>query len=299
MNANFLNNLVTELIVTKEDIIIALTEAEVEGWKRSMKKAELMEVLVNAIEEAEAEAINKEDIMNTEAKNTEAEVKVIDSNKAHVEAEAHVTSLEAEEAIISVEGGAIALSSKRRAEAFYRIATMKLYEVLKDEEGNICKSFKSYVNDFRGGEVYGVKYAMAMHYVNLCKYVYPQYRGFEFFGTHLLVNLIKPLKNEETRGEVLEAVKCGILNENMTSKEFKEALEALVGGEGNNAEAEAEVSAEAEAEEGNEYATSNTCEVSDEAIDNAVDMMETFLEANAHDSEVTHAWHIILKALDR
>ena len=34
MNINFLNNLVTELIVTKEDIIIALTEGEVNGWKR-------------------------------------------------------------------------------------------------------------------------------------------------------------------------------------------------------------------------------------------------------------------------
>ena len=100
MNINFLNNLVTELIVTKEDIIIALTEGEVNGWKRSMKKADLMEVLVNAIEEAEAEATNKEDIMNTEAIKTEAEVNVIDSNEAHVEAEAHVTSLASEEATI-------------------------------------------------------------------------------------------------------------------------------------------------------------------------------------------------------
>ena len=290
MNTNFLKTLNTEMVITKDDIILALTEGEVKGWKKSMRKIDLMDVLVNAIEEVEA--MNKEDAM----KNTN----IIDSNEAHVEAEAHITSLEKEEAIISVEGGAIALSSKRRAEAFYRIQTMKLYEVLKDEDGNICKSFKSYVNDFRGGEVYGVKYAMAMHYVNLCKYVYPQYRGFEFFGTHLLVNLIKPLKNEETRGEVLEAVKCGILNENMTSKEFKEALEAIIGGEGNNAEAEAEVSDEAEGEViGNGYTASNTCEVSDEAIDNALEVLYEFLECNAHDAEVTHAYNVILKALDR
>lgn len=291
MNTNYLRTLNTEMVITKEDIILALTEGEVEGWKKSMKKIDLMDVLVNAIDEAEATNI-KEDAMK--------KTNTIDSNEAHVEAEAHVTSLEKEEAIISVEGGAIALSSKRRAEAFYRIQTMKLYEVLKDEDGNICKSFKSYVNDFRGGEVYGVKYAMAMHYVNLCKYVYPQYRGFEFFGTHLLVNLIKPLKNEETRGEVLEAVKCGILNENMTSKEFKEALEAIIGGEGNNAEAETEVSDETEGEVvGNGYTTSNTCEVSDEAIDNALEVLYEFLECNAHDAEVTHAYNVILKALDR
>ena len=298
MNINFLNNLVTELIVTKEDIIIALTEGEVEGWKRSMKKADLMEVLVNAIEEADAEATNKEDAMNTEAIKAEAEVKVIDSNKAHVEAEVHVTSLEAEEATIAVMALCDAHNAHERAEAFYRIATMKLYTSLKDTEGEACKSFKSYVNDFRGGEVYGVKYAMAMHYVNLCKYVYPQRACFADFGTHILVNLIKPLKNEDTRGIILEAVDNGVINENMTAKEAKEAIEALIGGKEAEVK-EGEAVAEVEAEEANEYATSNTCEVSDEAIDNAVDMMEEFLEANAHDSEVTHAWHIILKALDR
>lgn len=279
--------------MTKKEMIKALAKAEVKVNAKA-NKAEV-EALYNA-------TFNKEEatMKEVEVKAVEAEVNVINPNKAHVEAEAHVTSLEAEEAIISVEGGAIALSSKRRAEAFYRIQTMKLYEVLKDEDGNICKSFKSYVNDFRGGEVYGVKYAMAMHYVNLCKYVYPQYRGFEFFGTHLLVNLIKPLKNEETRGEVLEAVKCGILTENMTSKEFKEALEAIIGGEDNNAEAEAEVSAEVEGEVvGNGYTASNTCEVSDEAIDNALEVLYEFLECNAHDAEVTKAYNIILKALDR
>lgn len=297
MNTNFLNNLVTELIETKEDIIIALTEGEVEGWKRSMKKADLMEVLVNAIEEAEAEATNKEDIMNTEAIKAEAEVNVINQNEAHVEAEAHVTSLEAEEATIHACMTSEAFNAKQRAEAFYRIATMKLYEVLKDEEGNACKSFKSYVNDFRGGEVYGVKYAMSMHYINLCKYVYPQREAFTWYGTHLLVNLIKPLKNEATRGIILEAVDANILNENMTSKEFKEAVNALLG---EAKEAEAEVSDEVEAEvRGNGYEASNTCEVSDEAIDKAVDIMEAFLECNAHDSEVTSAWFTILKALDR
>lgn len=291
MNINFLNNLVTELIVTKEDIIIALTEGEVNGWRRSMKKADLMEVLVNAIEEAEAIEAKEE------AMATETTTNIIDTNKAHVEAEAHVTSLEAEEA--EIRGNILTTNhcAKETAEAFFRIKEMKLYECLRDSEGNACKSFKEYINVFRNGEVYGVKYAMAMHYVNLCKYVYPHREAFTWFGTHLLVNLIKPLKNEETRGTILEAVDSNILNENMTSKEFKEALEALLG----NAEAEAvtEETSEAEAEASSEYSDSNTCEVTDEAIDNAVEMMEAFLEANAHDSEVTHAWYVILKALDR
>lgn len=297
MNTNFLNNLVTELIATKEDIIIALTEGEVDGWKKSMKKSDLMEVLVNAIEEAEAEATNKEDIMNTEAKKTEAEVKVIDSNKAHVEAEAHVTSLASEEA--EIRGNILTTNhcAKETAEAFYRIKEMKLYEELKDSEGEACKSFKEYINDFRNGEVYGVKYAMAMHYVNLCKYVYPHREAFTWYGTHLLVNLIKPLKNEATRGAVLEAVDNGILSDSMTSKEFKEALNAVLGNTSEDTEAEV-VTDEGEVV-GNGYEASNTCEVSDEAIDNAVEKMEAFLEANAHDSEVTSAWYVILKALDR
>lgn len=275
--------------MTKATMIKALKEAEVKVNAKATKAE--VEALYNA-------TFNKEEatMKEAEVKATEAEVKVIDSNKAHVEAEAHVTSLASEEATIHACMTSEAFNAKQRAEAFYRIATMKLYEVLKDEEGNACKSFKSYVNDFRRGEVYGVKYAMAMHYINLCKYVYPQRACFKDYGTHLLVNLIKPLKNEATRGTILEAIDANILNENMTSKEFKEAVNVILG---EATEAEAEVSDEVEAEVSNEYASSNTCEVSDEAIDKAVDMMEEFLEANAHDSEVTHAWHIILKALDR
>lgn len=291
MNTNFLNTLNTEMVITKEDIILALTEGEVNGWNKKMKKADLMEVLVNAIEEAEAVKANKEETT------METTTNVIDAYKAHVEAEAHVTSLEAEEA--EIRGNILTTNhcAKETAEAFYRIKEMKLYECLRDSEGNICKSFKEYINVFRNGEVYGVKYAMAMHYVNLCKYVYPHREAFTWYGTHLLVNLIKPLKNEETRGIILEAVDTNVINENMTSKEFKEALEALLG----NAEAEAvaEETNEAEAEASSEYSDSNTCEVTDEAIDNAVEMMEAFLEANAHDTDVTHAWYIILKALDR
>ena len=290
MNINFLNTLVTDIITTKEDIIIALTEGEVEGWKRSMKKSDLMEILVNAIEEADTIKAKEETTMETTTN-------VIDANKAHVEAEAHVTSLETEEA--EIRGNILTTNhcAKETAEAFFRIKEMKLYECLRDSEGNTCKSFKEYINVFRNGEVYGVKYAMAMHYVNLCKYVYPHREAFTWYGTHLLVNLIKPLKNEETRGIILEAVDANVINENMTSKEFKEALEALLG----NTEAEAvtEDTSEAEAEASSEYSDSNTCEVTDEAIDNAVEIMEAFLEANAHDSEVTHAWYIILKALDR
>lgn len=286
MNVNFLKNLVTELIITKDDIIIALTEGEVEGWNKKMKKADLMEVLVNAIETSE----NMEEVTTMKTTN------VIDANKAHVEAEAHVTSLAIEEA--EIRGNILTTNhcAKETAEAFYRIKEMKLYEELKDSNGEACQSFKSYINDFRNGEVYGVKYAMAMHYVNLCKYVYPHREAFTWYGTHLLVNLIKPLKNEATRGVILEAVDNGVLSENMTSKEFKEALNAILGNTSEDTEAEAVAEAEVV---GNGYEASNTCEVSDEAIDEAVEKMEAFLEANAHDSEVTSAWYIILKALDR
>lgn len=276
--------------MTKANMIKALKEAEVKVNVKATKAE--VEALYNA-------TFNKEEtnMKEVEAKKTEAEVNVINSNEAHVEAEAHVTSLEAEEATIRTCAMSEAFNAKERAEAFYRIATMKLYETLRDEEGNVCKSLKSYVNDFRGGEVYGVKYAMVMHYVNLCKYVYPHREAFTWYGTHLLVNLIKPLKNEATRGAVLEAVDNGILSENMTSKEFKEAVNSILG---EATEAEAEVSDEVEAEvRGNGYEVSNTCEVSDEAIDKAVDIMEAFLECNAHDSEVTSAWFTILKALDR
>ena len=270
--------------MTKKEMIKALAKAEVKVNAKANK--------------AEVEALYKATFENKEEATMETTTNVIDANKAHVEAEAHVTSLEAEEA--EIRGNILTTNhcAKETAEAFFRIKEMKLYECLKDSEGNTCKSFKEYINVFRNGEVYGVKYAMAMHYVNLCKYVYPHRETFTWYGTHLLVNLIKPLKNEETRGIILEAIDSNILNENMTSKEFKEALEALLG----NTEAEAvtEEASEAEAEiTGNGYTASNTCEVSDEAIDNALEVLYEFLECNAHDAEVTHAYNVILKALDR
>lgn len=287
MNVNFLKNLVTELIITKDDIIIALTEGDVDGWNKKMKKADLMDILVNAIETSE----------NMEEATTMKTTNIIDSNKAHVEAEAHVTNLATEEA--EIRGNILTTNhcAKETAEAFYRIKEMKLYEELKDSNGEACKSFKEYINIFRNGEVYGVKYAMAMHYVNLCKYVYPHREAFTWYGTHLLVNLIKPLKNEATRGVILEAVDNGVLSEGMTTKEFKEALNAILGNTSEDTEAEA-VADEGEVI-GNGYEASNTCEVSDEAIDEAVEKMEAFLEANAHDSDITSAWYVILKALDR
>lgn len=258
--------------MTKANMIEALKEAEVKVNARATKAD--VEALYNA-------TFNKEEANMKE--------NVINQNEAHVEAEAHVTSLEAEEAIIAEEGDCIASSTKRRAEAFYRIATMKLYKTLRDEDGNICKSFKSYVNDFRGGEVNGVKYSTAMNYINCVKYVYPQYKDFEFWGSHLLFALIKPLRNEATRGKILEAIKSDVLNRYMKEAEFKTAIKDILG---EATEAEAGVS-------GNGYELSNTCEVSDEAIDKAVDIMEEFLDCNAHDKEVTSAWFTILKALDR
>ena len=289
MNTNYLRTLNTEMVITKDDIILALTEGEVEGWKKSMKKIDLMDVLVNAIDEAEAVEANKEEA-------TMKTTNIIDSNKAHVEAEAHVTSLANEEA--EIRGNILTTNhcAKETAEAFYRIKEMKLYEELRDSNGEVCKSFKEYINVFRNGEVYGVKYAMAMHYVNLCKYVYPHRKAFTWYGTHLLVNLIKPLKNEATRGAILDAVDNGILTDSMTSKEFKEALNAILGNTSEDTEAEASDEGEVI---GNGYEASNTCDISDEAIDEAVEKMEAFLEVNAHDSEITSAWYVILKALDR
>lgn len=267
--------------MTKANMIKALNEANVKVNAKA-NKAEV-EALYNAT-------------FNKEETTMETTTNVIDANKAHVEANTHVTSLATEEA--EIRGNILTTNhcAKETAEAFYRIQTMKLYEELKDEDGNICKSFKSYVNDFRGGEVYGVKYAMAMHYVNLCKYVYPHREAFTWYGTHLLVNLIKPLKNEATRGIILEAVDNDILSDSMTSKEFKEVLNAILGNTSEDTEAEAFDEGEVI---GNGYEASNTCEVSDEAIDNAIEKMEAFLESNAHDNEVTSAWYVILKALDR
>lgn len=298
MNINFLNNLVTELIVTKEDIIIALTEGEVEGWKRSMKKADLMEVLVNAIEEAEAEATNKEDIMNTEAIKAEAEVNVIDSNEAHVEAEAHVTSLEDEEETIRLTTVCDNMNAYDRACAFNRIYLGKKYVSLKNEEGNACASYKEYFK-LRGNKVYGVAYAMGMHYVNLCKYVYPQREAFKLWNTRCLIALIKYMKKDETRAKVLEAIDSFDLNDSMTLEEVKEYLEGMFADAVETAEAEADAEADIEETADGMYENSNTYEVSDEAIDKAVNIMEAFLECNAHDSEVTSAWFTILKALDR
>ena len=285
MNINFLNNLVTELIVTKEDIIIALTEGEVNGWNRSMKKADLMEILVNAIDEAEAMS-TKEDAMKT--------TNIIDTNEAHVEAEAHVATLEDEEETIRLTTVCDNMNAYDRACAFNRIYLGKKYVSLKNDEGNACASYKEYFK-LRGGKVYGVAYAMGMHYVNLCKWVYPQREAFKLWNTRCLVALIKYMKKDEARAKVLEAVDSFDLNDGMTLEEVKEYLEGMFADGKETAEADAE---ETETAEGM-YGNSNTCEVSDEAIDKAVDIMEAFLECNAHDSEVTSAWFTILKALDR
>jgi hypothetical protein len=286
MNTNYLRTLNTEDVITKEDIILALTEAEV-PFKKSAKKSDLMEVLIEAIEKAEAEVVEAQEAHDRMNANNGTEA---------IKMEAHVTSLEAEEEEIYAASLSDAFNSWKRAEAFYRIKSMKLYEVLKDEEGNPCKSFKSYVNDFRGGEVYGVKYAMAMHYVNLCLYVYPHNEAFKWWNTRLLVKLIKPLKNEETRALVLDAVEEGVINDRLTLEELSEVLDTILG---NTSEEIDGNEAEADTEGEGEYGSSDTCDISEEALDEAVDIMEEFLEANAHDNTVTEAWYRILKKLDR
>ena len=285
MNTNYLMTLNTEMVITKEDIILALTEAEVNGWKKSMRKNDLMEILLNAIDKAEA-MNTKEDAM----KNTN----IIDTNEAHVEAEAHVATLEDEEETIRLTTVCDNMNAYDRACAFNRIYLGKKYVSLKNEEGNACASYKEYFK-LRGGKVYGVAYAMGMHYVNLCKWVYPQRETFKFWNTRCLVALIKYMKKDETRAKVLEAVDNFYLNEHMTLEEVKECLEGMFV----NAVETAEVEADVEETSDGMYENSNTCEVSDEAIDKAVDIMEAFLECNAHDSEVTSAWFTILKALNR
>ena len=285
MNINYLNTLNTEAVITKDDIILALTEGEVDGWKKSMRKIDLMDILVNAIDEAEA-MNTKEDAMKT--------TNIIDTNEAHVEAEAHVATLEDEEETIRLTTVCDNMNAYDRACAFNRIYLGKKYVSLKNEEGNACASYKEYFK-LRGGKVYGVAYAMGMHYVNLCKWVYPQREAFKLWNTRCLVALIKYMKKDETRATVLEAVDSFDLNDGMTLEEVKEYLEGVFADGKETAEADVE---ETETAEGM-YGNSNTCEVSDEAIDKAVDIMEAFLECNAHDSEVTSAWFTILKALDR
>lgn len=292
MNAKYLMTLNTEMVITKDDVILALTEGEVKGWKKSMRKNDLMEILFEAIDKVEldyfnADAMNaKEDAM----KNTN----IIDTNEAHVEAEAHVTTLEDEEETIRLTTVCDNMNAYDRACAFNRIYLGKKYVSLKNEEGNACASYKEYFK-LRGNKVYGVAYAMGMHYVNLCKWVYPQREAFKFWNTRCLIALIKYMKKDEARTKILEAVDNFDLNEHMTLEEVKEYLEGMF------ADAVETVEVEADAEETSDgmYENSNTCEVSDEAIDKAVDIMEAFLECNAHDSEVTSAWFTILKALDR
>lgn len=312
MNINYLNTLNTELVITKEDIILALTEGEVYGWKKSMRKLHLMDILINAIEEAkgivkvkteteEYIASNKEeDTMNTEEKRTEAEVNTINPNEAHVEAEEHVRSIEDIEADMRFHytmGNAYVVDL---AHDFYEVYISKAYKGYYgtiDEDGNKCpcKSFKSYINDFKGGKLFGVSYTMAMHYVNVHKYVIPHRpMVFKYFTIRVLIALVPYMKDEEKRGEVLNFVDNDVINEYMTLEEVKKVLEGNEDIDGTEAE-------ETEAEEEDSVYTSgaNTCEVSDEALDKAVEAMETYLDNNAHDSEVTRAWYIILKALDR
>ena len=292
MNTNYLMTLNTEMVITKDDVILALTEGEVDGWKKSMRKNDLMEILFDAIDKAElnyfnADAMNtKEDAMKT--------TNIIDTNEAHVEAEAHVATLEDEEETIRLTTVCDNMNAYDRACAFNRIYLGKKYVSLKNEEGNACASYKEYFK-LRGNKVYGVAYAMGMHYVNLCKWVYPQRETFKFWNTRCLVALIKYMKKDETRAKVLEAVDNFYLNEHMTLEEVKECLEGMFV----NAVETAEVEADVEETSDGMYENSNTCEVSDEAINKAVDIMEAFLECNAHDSEVTSAWFTILKALDR
>ena len=293
MNTNYLVNLNTEMVITKDDIILALTEGEVDGWKKSMRKNDLMDVLINAIDIAvSAEAVDA--MINKEETIMETTTNIIDTNEAHVEAEAHVATLEDEEETIRLTTVCDNMNAYDRACAFNRIYLGKKYVSLKNEEGNACASYKEYFK-LRGGKVYGVAYAMGMHYVNLCKWVYPQRETFKFWNTRCLVALIKYMKKDETRAKVLEAVDNFYLNEHMTLEEVKECLEGMFV----NAVETAEVEADVEETSDGMYENSNTCEVSDEAINKAVDIMEAFLECNAHDSEVTSAWFTILKALNR
>lgn len=292
MNTNYLMSLNTEMVITKDDVILALTEGEVDGWKKSMRKNDLMEILFEAIDKVELDYFNAE-AMNTK-EDAMKEANIIDTNKAHVEAEVHVTTLEDEEETIRLTTVCDNMNAYDRAFAFNRIYLGKKYVSLKNDEGKPCASYKEYFK-LRGNKVYGVAYAMGMHYVNLCKWVYPQRETFKFWNTRCLVALIKYMKKDETRAKVLEAVDSFDLNEHMTLEEVKEYLDSMFTDAVETAEAEADVE---ETSDGM-YENSNTCEVSDEAIDKAVDIMEAFLECNAHDSEVTSAWFTILKALDR
>ena len=297
MNTTFLNTLNTTLVITKEDIILALTEGEVDGWKKSMRKNDLMEVLLKALDEAEA-MNTKEDIMEAEIK-----VNTINPLEAHVEAEAHVRGIEDIEADMKYHyemGNACIVDL---AHDFYEAYISKAYEGhygTIDEEGvsHPCKSFKSYINDFKGGKLYGVSYGMAMHYVNVHKHVMPHRPNiFRYFTIRVLIALVPYMKDEEKRGEVLHMVDNFSITSDMNLEEVKEVLEAMFSDteaeevDGTEGEAEAEV--DTEEDEDNKYA------VSDERIDEALDNLYEFLCNNAHDASLDVDYLIIRKALDR
>lgn len=286
MNTNYLRTLDTAIVKTKEDIILALTEAEV-PFKKSMKKLDLMEVLLNAIETVEAQ--DAHDRMNAN-NGTEA----IEIDKEHVRS---IEDIEADMRYHYMQGNSCTVDL---AHDFYEAYISKAYEGhygTIDEDGNShpCTSFKSYINDFKGGKLFGVSYTMAMHYVNVHKHVMPHRPHiFRYFAIRVLIALVPYMRDEEKRGEVLHMVDNFSITDDMSLEEVKEVLDTEFSPHDEDVDGN-----EAEAEDGGDYADSDTCDISDEALDEAVEIMEAFLECNAHDNTVTEAWYRILKKLDR
>lgn len=286
MNTNYLRTLDTAIVKTKEDIILALTEAEV-PFKKSMKKLDLMEVLLNAIETVEAQ--DAHDRMNVN-NGTEA----IEIDKEHVRS---IEDIEADMRYHYMQGNSCTVDL---AHDFYEAYISKAYEGhygTIDEDGNLhpCTSFKSYINDFKGGKLFGVSYTMAMHYVNVHKHVMPHRPHiFRYFAIRVLIALVPYMRDEEKRGEVLHMVDNFSITDDMSLEEVKEVLDAEFNPHDEDVDGN-----EAEAEDDGEYSSSDTCDISDEALDEAVEIMEAFLECNAHDNTVTEAWYRILKKLDR
>jgi hypothetical protein len=271
--------------MTKKAMVEALKARGIEV-NANMKKAEV-EALYTEAENQRMEAQEAMDKINANRGTTP------------IEAEVHVRGLEAIEVDMQAHAYGINKSTTDLAHDFYEVYIGKQYEALKDEEGNSCKSFKSYINDFRGKKLFGVTYGMAMHYVNVHKHVMPHRpEEFAFYAIRVLIALVPYMKDEDKRGEVLRLVDNGTINDSMNLEEVKEVLEVEFP-QTKEAEDIDGMEAEGNTEAEESYEDSNTCDISEEAMDEAIEIMEEFLECNAHDNKVTEAWYRILKYCDR
>lgn len=324
MKTNYLKTLDTSLVITKEDIILALTEAEVSGWKKTQKKLELMEVLLNAIDEAEeaekAEARKEGKTMNKKTaskKNNKKEASAQKASKKEDKKTAQKadkkTEAKAEKmTTLKVERGRIALAIEAQntqnveiADALNRIKTLKLYEEASAD------NMKDYINNKCNGKLYGMTYSTVNMYINAMNYVYSLKNEdgttmFASYGMHLIQALVVPCRYHSA--EVVKAVKACRIRPTMSLASLKEVIKAegwtspkaqKEGKEGSTAEAEAD-SAEAE---GKTAQKDKSVKVDNAilTVNKAVKIVLNYYNKNNETDkaeELAKAWDAIKEALD-